>query len=55
LPIGFKDEVLHKLVDLLMEIIPDKEARWKAYDKIEKLGNLNDALHVIEREKSENS
>jgi len=55
LPIGFKVEVLHKLVDLLMEIIPDIETRWKIYDQIEKLGNLNDALHDIEREKSENS
>ncbi len=50
MPIGFKVEVLNKLVDLLMEIIPDKETRWKIYDEVEKIGNLNDALHEIERE-----
>ncbi len=55
MPIGFKHEVLRRLTYLLMEIIPNKEARWKIYDEIEKLGNLNDALHDIEREKSENS
>jgi len=40
---------------LLMEIMPDKDARWKIYDEVEKLWNLNDALHEIERDKFENS